>query len=148
MQDRHTECLSATRARRQFLRAGGNDVQPLVAYVTENLTLPLDESCLPLKNVVITNVMKKLWRRVLGFGGDSQACNDAIGQAIANIFEEIDCNHDGSLDRGELMAAFGARLGGDCASGMLDQMIMSLDGKLFIILAASSLSSCCCYVRC
>ena len=114
-------------------------------------SVPSEEACIPVKSIVLTDMMKKLWRKALGFEGDSLS-QEAIRQAIATIFEEIDGNQDGSLAPHELIAAFAERLDEDCASGVLDQMIKSLDGKLPLCLydavSACRLSICCVVLLC
>ena len=114
-------------------------------------SVPSEEACIPVKSIVLTDMMKKLWRKALGFQGDSLS-QEAIRQAIATIFEEIDGNKDGSLDPHELIAAFAERLDENCASGVLDQMIKSLDGKLPLLLcdavSACHLSICCVVLLC
>eukprot|EP00656_Telonema_subtile_P036347 TRINITY_DN4032_c0_g1_i2.p1 TRINITY_DN4032_c0_g1~~TRINITY_DN4032_c0_g1_i2.p1 ORF type:complete len:564 (-),score=167.28 TRINITY_DN4032_c0_g1_i2:292-1983(-) len=105
-----------------FLVAGGNDVQPLLQYVQDNLTVPDQEACQHAKNVVLESMMKHLWRRVLGHTDTSSA-----EAWIEEVFAELDVDGNGSLDYEELMQGFGEKLDQSCATGMLKQMIKSLD---------------------
>ncbi len=50
----------------QFLLTGLNVIQPLLSYVQENVKVPDEEACRPVKNIVIECCMKDAWRQLIG----------------------------------------------------------------------------------
>ena len=49
------------------LLTGLNIIEPLMTYVTENVTVPDAEACRPVKDMVVEMCMKDEWRRLIGF---------------------------------------------------------------------------------
>lgn len=107
----------------------GNAIEPLLGWVQQNTSVPPEDSCIPVKNIVLADLMKKLWRHVLGFDTTAHLTQDDLDC----VFGKLDVNGDGCLDVDELMRAFGETLmresrGGQvAASGMLEQMVKSLE---------------------
>jgi len=107
-----------------FLVSGGNQIEPLLSYV-RTIEVPDEEACLPVKNIVLEDMMKTLWRRVLSY---EEHC-EQFEQHLHKVFDEMDTDGNGLLDPSELMRFFGAKLDGDHPGEMLMQMIKSLDAN-------------------
>lgn len=106
-----------------FLVSGGNKIEPLLSYVTSSLEVPDEEACIPVKNIVLQDMMKRIWRRVLAY----EEHEGRLEQHISKVFDQMDTDGNGVLDPAELMSCFGAKLDHEHAGEMLKQMIKSID---------------------
>merc|ERR1712048_282478 len=76
----------------QFLLGGMNEIEPLLTYVRNNVTVPDLELCLPAKGLVMETCMKKMWKKISGKSTD-----------LKNSFAAMDPNGDGSISQEELV---------------------------------------------
>jgi Ca2+-binding EF-hand superfamily protein len=110
---------------------GLNVIEPLMAYVSAHVAVPSEESCRPVKDIVLEACMKDEWRRLVGFSqfdadGDGELTADELRAGLGKVFSEIDIDGNGRVSREEL-ANFVGRAGGHAS--LLPQLIIALDAN-------------------
>ena len=83
------------------LLTGLNVIEPLMSYVTANVTVPDVESCRPVKDLVLEQCMKDEWRRLIAFDGfdtdgDGSVTLDELRTGIEKVARSMDANADGA----------------------------------------------------
>jgi len=111
------------------LLTGLNIIEPLMTYVSANVTVPDVEACRPVKDLVIEICMKDEWRRLIGYekfdaDGDGDVSADELAVGIAKAVEKMDKNGDGLVSKEEL-ASFVGSIGGNTA--IVEQLVSTLD---------------------
>ena len=115
----------------RVLLMGLNVIEPLMAYVSVHVAVPSEESCRPVKDIVLEACMKDEWRRLVGYpqfdaDGDGELTADELRAGLGKVFSEIDVDGNGRVSREEL-AKFVGRAGGHAS--LLPQLIMALDAN-------------------
>lgn len=115
----------------QFLLAGMNEIEPLMAYIRANGGAPPLEQCLPAKNLIMESCMKDAWRILVDFSqwdadSDGQISKAELEQAVKEAFVALDRNHDGQVSPAELQAALTERTGRN-QKGLIGLMFETLD---------------------
>eukprot|EP00413_Alexandrium_margalefii_P005973 CAMPEP_0204513400 /NCGR_PEP_ID=MMETSP0661-20131031/1485_1 /ASSEMBLY_ACC=CAM_ASM_000606 /TAXON_ID=109239 /ORGANISM="Alexandrium margalefi, Strain AMGDE01CS-322" /LENGTH=208 /DNA_ID=CAMNT_0051518573 /DNA_START=55 /DNA_END=681 /DNA_ORIENTATION=+ len=116
----------------QMLLTGLNIIEPLYSYVKANLEVPTEEQCLGAKDIVITVLMKDMWRQLLGcekWGEDpgQDMPRARLSARVSAAFKEVDANGDGKVDEQELEALMTKSFGTRPGCELLKKMIGALD---------------------
>ena len=74
------------------LRGGMNEIEPLMSYVKEKVTVPSLECCLPAKDLVMEFAMRSIWRRICG-GSEAE---------LRKAFAQLDEDKNGQLSKEEV----------------------------------------------
>jgi len=111
------------------LLTGLNIIEPLMSYVTANVTIPDTEQCRPVKDLVLEVCMKDEWRRLIGFSkfdadGDGDVSAEELQAGIAKIVSSLDKNGDGVISRDELSAHVESMNG---QMALVEQLIKAID---------------------
>jgi len=111
------------------LLSGLNVIQPLMDYVTANVTVPDLEACRPVKDLVLEVMVKDEWRRLVGFAqfdadGDGSISGDELRAGIDKVISSMDKNGDGHISKAELETYMH---GNDGNLQFIEQMVQMLD---------------------
>ena len=82
----------ATHTLLKGLRGGMNEIEPLMSYVKEKVTVPSLECCLPAKDLVMEFAMRSIWRRICG-GSEAE---------LRKAFAQLDEDKNGQLSKEEV----------------------------------------------
>jgi len=116
----------------QFLLDSLGDIQPLLGYAKENDLCPPLENCLPIKNYVIETSMHAAWRDIIAKHcvssghDDGKQEGEAFKACIQKVFQDMDRNQDGFIERQELADFVGSQ-GMNCSEQLVKLLVDTVD---------------------
>ncbi|CAB9502471.1 5-Nucleotidase [Seminavis robusta] len=120
---------------------GVNDIQPLLAYVQTNVTVPDDEACRPAKDIVLEVLVVDAWRHLFELpshvDNNCHSCVPGLTQpdietAVDRVFAEMECAGDGVVNIDALydyMESKGHRIYHGCGIAMEMMKLVDVEGK-------------------
>jgi len=117
----------------QLLITGLNVIQPLLGYVQENVAVPDEEICRPIKHIAMEVCIKDAWRNLVGmspYGGPdctaetSAEESEELKMTVDAAMRKMDLNGDGVIDASELKKMLAEA---DMAVSLVEKMISMID---------------------
>ncbi len=71
----------------QYLLTGLDGIEPLMSYVKAHVSVPDEETCLPVKQLIVSACMKDTWRNLLGLQEVSDPPVSPVGTQAAPLCE-------------------------------------------------------------
>lgn len=109
----------------QLLLTGLNVIEPLYSYVVQNVRVPAEETCTPVKDLVADVCMQDLWFTLAGL--DCKVPHQELVERAGAAFTALDTDHDDMIKISELQGCFFAKFGKLPGDALLHRMIEALD---------------------